>query len=108
VIAIVALLAGLLLGAVAMGMMRRQSAPAAAAPSAAAPAAAPAEPMDQKWRVLRHDVNGALSPAMLAADRLSENQDPSVSRAANTILASLQRCVDIMNDPARGAPPPGG
>lgn len=39
---------------------------------------------------LRHDLRGILSPAMLVADRLLANPEPSVRRAGEVML----RCVD--------------
>ena len=39
---------------------------------------------------LRHDLRGILSPAMLVADRLLMNADPSVKRAGEVMV----RCVE--------------
>lgn len=57
---------------------------------------------------LRHDLRGALSPAMLTADRLLMSAEPSVRRAGELIMRSLQRATDLLDAsreivPSRGA-----
>ena len=55
----------------------------------------------------RHDVNGALTPALMVADRLRSSTDPAVSAAAGKITASILRATGILKAtrvvvPARG------
>ena len=52
----------------------------------------------------RHDVNGALTPALMVADRLRGTQDPAVSTAAGKIAASVLRATAILKD-TRGLVP---
>lgn len=54
-------------------------------------ASAPPQPMQEQDPKLRHDIRGIISPAMLAAEQLSLNQDPVVQKAASTINDSLDR-----------------
>ncbi len=44
----------------------------------------------------RHDVNGALTPALMVADRLRGSTDPSVSAAGEKIAASILRATSIL------------
>lgn len=87
---------GVVLGAASMALFQRRK------PSPL-PSPAPDEPqrLREQWRKMRHDVRGALSPAMLTADRLSGNQDQAVSKAGSLILASLSRSLDLLHDPER-------
>ncbi len=45
-------------------------------------------------RKMAHDLRGALSPAMLMAERLESHADPAVSQAAGTISKALDRATD--------------
>ncbi len=40
---------------------------------------------------LRHDIRGALSPAMLVADRLLDSTNPATKRAGEIVVASIER-----------------
>lgn len=40
---------------------------------------------------LRHDVRGMLAPALLVADRLLAHADPKVVRAGETVVKSVRR-----------------
>lgn len=102
------LLLGVLIGALAAGAALRRR-PAAPPPAPPAPA-----PLDasrgresggstETWRQLRHDLRGALSPAMLATDRLAESADPAVARAGTLILRSLDRALEILKEERGGA-----
>ena len=44
----------------------------------------------------RHDVNGALTPALMVADRLRSSADPAVSAAGEKIAASILRATSIL------------
>ncbi len=49
---------------------------------------------DKALSVLRHDVRGMLSPALLTADRLSTNPDPAVAQAAEAVIRSIERAAE--------------
>ncbi len=40
---------------------------------------------------LRHDLHGILSPALLTADRLLNSPDPSVRRAGEVVVRTVER-----------------
>ena len=54
----------------------------------------------RRLQSLRHDLRGALSPAMLSADRLTTHADEKVRRAANVVMSSLERSTALLADPA--------
>ena len=57
-------------------------------------------------RRLRHDLRGALSPALLTADRLISHQDPKVRRAGEIMVKSVDRASALLADPVEtGADP---
>lgn len=79
--------------------------PVATTPAEAAldPAASPAQGTGAELKRLRHDARGHLVPAMLCAERLRGHADPAVAKAADTILASLDRTTAVLTgkaDPA--------
>ena len=47
--------------------------------------------LEEQTRALRHDLRGILAPAMLVADRLSENTDPKIAKAGDTIVRAVNR-----------------
>jgi hypothetical protein len=61
----------------------------------------------EAYRQLRHDIRGALSPALLTADRLLTNGDPAVRRAGEIMVLAVERAAALMADPveARVSPP---
>ncbi len=60
--------------------------------------------MEQQRR-LRHDLRGALSPALLMADRLVSHDDPRVRRAGEIMVKSVDRASFLLADPAEVSPP---
>ena len=52
---------------------------------------------------LTHDVRGALSPALLMAERLENHADPAVRQAATTITKSMDRAAAICRDTSAAA-----
>lgn len=58
--------------------------------------------LDAATATLRHDLRGALSPALLMADRLTTNPDPPVQRAGEVIVRSIDRATALIarKDPA--------
>ncbi len=58
-------------------------------------------------RQLRHDLRGALSPALLTVDRLLANADPSVRRAGEMTLRAVERASALLSegdDESQGRP----
>jgi hypothetical protein len=53
----------------------------------------------EAYRQLRHDIRGALSPALLTADRLLTNSDPAVKRAGEIMVRAVERAAALMADP---------
>lgn len=45
---------------------------------------------------LRHDINGALSPALLTADRLLMAEDPKQKQAGERISTAIKRAAMIL------------
>ena len=54
-------------------------------------AAAELAEMRSAASVLRHDLRGILSPALLSADRLANSQDAAVRKAADIVIRSVER-----------------
>jgi hypothetical protein len=49
-------------------------------------------------RHLRHDLRGVLSPAMLTADRLLTNADPSVRRTGEIMVRTIERATELLSE----------
>ncbi len=49
-------------------------------------------------RALRHDLRGILSPALLCADRLANNQDPAIRKSADIVIRSVERATVRLAD----------
>ncbi len=58
-----------------------------------------------KLRQIRHDVRGALSPALLASDRLLASADPAVKRSAEIVVRSVDRAITLLADNPDANPP---
>ena len=54
---------------------------------------------------LRHDLRGILAPAMLVGDRLTENPDPKVAKAGETVVRAVNRASDRLAQ-TKGTPVP--
>jgi hypothetical protein len=54
----------------------------------------------ESHRRLRHDIRGALSPALLTADRLLTHADPAVQRAGDIVVRAVERAAALLSDPA--------
>jgi hypothetical protein len=88
--------------AAALAAYARPAAPGApAAPAAPAPPPAAAAEDDTKLYVrrLRHDLRGALSPAMLTADRLLSHPDATARRYGEVICQSVERAAQLLETP---------
>ncbi len=55
----------------------------------------------------RHDVNGALTPALMVADKLRSSADPAVSAAAEKMAASILRAAAILKATREAVPAQG-
>jgi hypothetical protein len=76
-----------------------------AAETAAAVQAASAVRLESHRR-LRHDIRGALSPALLTADRLLTHADPAVQRAGDIVVRAVERAAALLSDPPPAPTPP--
>ena len=65
-------------------------------------AKAVAQQVNAATATLRHDLRGALSPALLMADRLTANPDPAVQRAGEVVVRAIDRATALIarRDPA--------
>ncbi len=52
--------------------------------------------IEMKAGSLRHDLRGALSPALIVADRLAVSADPSVRKAGETVIRSVERASALL------------
>jgi hypothetical protein len=77
---------------------------AAPVPPAAVPPAVPPQPTRDPMSVLRHDLRGILSPALLMADRLLAHDDPAVKRAGEVIARTVERATARLEPPAPVSP----
>lgn len=53
----------------------------------------------EQLRKLRHDLRGALSPALLVADRLTGHADPAVQRSGQIMMRTVERATLLLTDP---------
>ena len=98
-----ALVAAALAGLVQYAALRTR--PPAPVPT---PTPAPAEPDPQaamrakldEYRahtaMLRHDLRGVLSPALMMSDRLLNHADPAVQRAGAAVVRSIERATELL------------
>lgn len=100
----VCLAAGAVLGAAvaALALRRLLITPR---PVPADPARRPVSAGGEVQKRLRHDIRGALSPALLTADRLLVHQDPAVQRAGDIVVRAVERASALLAD-APGEPSP--
>jgi hypothetical protein len=59
----------------------------------------------EQHRRVRHDIRGALSPALLTADRLLGHADPAVKRAADIMVRAVERTSNLLAGPEEASPP---
>jgi hypothetical protein len=52
-------------------------------------------------RRLRHKLSNILSPAMMMAEVLSQSADPSVKRAGDIILKSLDKATEALREASK-------
>jgi hypothetical protein len=100
-LALLALLVGAAIGHLTMRRHR----------DAAAQANARVEASEAALAKLRHDIRGALSPALLSADRLTMSEDPATARAASLVVDAIERVSALLDANRKGqgaAIAPGG
>jgi hypothetical protein len=52
---------------------------------------------------LRHDLRGILSPALLTADRLVDNENPALRRVADVVIRTVDRATARLSETKLGA-----
>jgi hypothetical protein len=57
---------------------------------------------------LRHDLRGALSPALIVSDRLIASADPAVRRAGETVVRSIEQASALIATSKTQEPPGDG
>ncbi len=90
-------------GLVLYGLMRAES----AAPGDAA-AQARIDALQAQVSNLRHDLRGALSPALIVSDRLIANADPAIRRAGETVVRSIEQASALIIASKTQEPPGNG
>ena len=63
------------------------------------------EELEELVARMRHDVCGALSPAMLMADMLLLQPDPKVRTAAERIVQAIERTTKLVRASRSAVPP---
>lgn len=63
------------------------------------------EELERLVSTLRHDISGALTPALMMADRLQMDPDPRIQRAGESIARSIMRAVDVLKASRDIVPP---
>ena len=56
--------------------------------------------LESEMSTLRHELRGALSPALMISDRLLKSQDPLIRRAGDTVVRSVARATDLIGTDA--------
>ncbi len=98
-----------ILAAVAAALVQYAALRAVLAPAVPAPASAPVpdtavvarleqELADHRAHTaaLRHDLRGVLSPALMVSDRLINHAEPTVQRAGQAIVRSVERATSLL------------
>ncbi len=82
--------------------------PVSAAPDPASAAQARIDAIEKQAAGLRHDLRGALSPALIISDRLIENSDPAVRRAGESVIRSIERAAALLTAAKMASNQPAG
>lgn len=64
------------------------------------------EQLEAETAALRHDLRGALSPALMLSDRLVAHADPGVRRAGEAVVQSIERATALIAASRNRAKPP--
>ena len=78
---------------------------AARTPPLAAPVEDPAIAHLAEMSTLRHELRGALSPALMVSDRLLRSEDPLIRRAGEAVVRSVERATALIGQDQRRVPP---
>ena len=71
------------------------------------PAATRLAELEREMSALRHELRGALSPALMVSDRLLRNDDPLIRRAGDAVVRSIDRATALIGqDTAAQKPTP--
>lgn len=89
---------GAVLAAAAAGLVMYAAARTAPPPDRSVEAALQARLDGYRAAVatLRHDIRGALSPALMMSDRLLGHADPAVQRSGQAVVRSVERATAIL------------
>ena len=60
------------------------------------PAADRLEALEREMSGLRHELRGALSPALMVSDRLLRSEDPLIRRAGDAVVRSVDRAMALI------------
>ena len=96
-----ALGAGAGVGLVLYGLM-----PAAIGAPGQAAAQARIDALETRASSLRHDLRGALSPALILSDRLVASSDPAIRRAGEAVVRSIEQASALIAA-SKNLEPPG-
>lgn len=94
--AIAGLCAGLLLYAVGKWQTPHPAPTPVAPEPPAAPSADRLATLEREMSALRHELRGALSPALMVSDRLLRNEDPLIRRAGDAVVRSVDRAMALI------------
>ena len=53
--------------------------------------------LERDMSTLRHELRGAVSPALMVSDRLLRNDDPLVRRAGDAVVRSIERATALLD-----------
>ncbi len=93
--------AGLLIYSIGRWTGSTPAAPAAIAPPAvqrvaADPGVERLAVLEREMSLLRHELRGALSPALMVSDRLLRSEDPLIRRAGEAVVRSIDRATALI------------
>ena len=100
---VAALGASVCVGLVLYGLM-----PSAAMPPGHDAAQARIEAIEAGVASLRHDLRGALSPALIFSDRLAASPDPAIRKAGEAVVRSIEQASALIAASKTLGPPGGG
>jgi|GEM_PF-2978491 len=52
--------------------------------------------LEREMSLLRHELRGALSPALMVSDRLLRSEDPLIRRAGDAVVRSVERATSLI------------
>ena len=69
------------------------------------PAVARLAVLEREMSTLRHELRGALSPALMVSDRLLRSEDPLIRRAGDAVVRSVERATTLIGQDQARRPP---